>query len=197
MLCQCRHPLLPNTFADDISLTLCLCNIHLSTVRAKRFRGFFVFRLFTDYRLSLFYYWVTKRKNPRKHMKRRQFDQFIEDSSELVHTFGLTEKTFLYTYLLTNSRQKRRFALSPESLKFEKLDLFSWSKTSVLSCHKHLIDPDARLGRRVYDRENKWISSILRWRCNLRTTGWCNYFHVTVSLFELISKKCRLVGTIN
>ena len=58
-------------------------------------------------------------------MKRREFDQFIEDSSELVHAFGLTEKTFLYTYLLTNSRQKRRFALSPESLKFEKLDLFS------------------------------------------------------------------------
>ena len=56
-------------------------------------------------------------------MKRRQFNQFIEDSSELIRTFGLTKKTlFLY---VPPYNFAPRFALCPESLTFEKLDLLS------------------------------------------------------------------------
>ena len=50
-----------------------------------------------------------------------------------MHTFGLTEKIlFLY---VPPYRLAPRFVLSPESLKFGKLDL-------LLSCYKHLIDHD-------------------------------------------------------
>ena len=59
----------------------------------------------------------------KKTRERRQFDQFIGDSSELMHTFGLTEKIlFLYVPPYTLAP---RFTLSPESLKFGKLDLLS------------------------------------------------------------------------
>ena len=160
-----------------LTLMLYLCNTLI--VVCQRKTTYRILRLQAFYRLTAFP--VSKRK---KKNRERKGDNSINLLRVGLHTFGLTEKIlFLYA---PPYKFAPRFALSPESLKFEN----TWSALSDISVIMLLT-----LNRsRSLTRE---ASVILRWRCKLSTAGWWKYFHVTISLFELISKKCRLVGRMN